>query len=116
LKNHRTPDGVEIGAYMRALTRRLALDPGNGAIRATLRQAGLTQLDLKRKRAELDSVRTKLNRKRRERQLERDVLRLQKTAVGLERHLRSYAGEWTVRALESSANRALRRSSAETAR
>jgi hypothetical protein len=89
LSNHRSAEGAIYGEYVRAIIARFG--PFDAAAKPTLREAGLTELDLRRAHAQLQVLRTKLNRKREARRLERDVRRLRVQLVALERRLQELA-------------------------
>jgi hypothetical protein len=89
LKDHRSAAGVAYVSYLRALCERWG--PFDAVARPTLREAGLTELDLRRCHEQLQVLRAKPNRKRETRRLERDVRRLRVQLVVLERRLQELA-------------------------
>jgi hypothetical protein len=90
LRSHRGTDGVAYRAYTEALLVRLGGKLDRAAM-ATLREAGLVDLELIRTAGELEKVRAKTNRRREERRLRRVAASLRGQLMALERRLEEIA-------------------------
>jgi hypothetical protein len=95
-KNHKNPDGFAYRAYVVALKKRLPGLPTHAA--PTLREAGLTVVDLTRARAELEELRARRGpgkRKGQERRVRAEQRKLRVQLLMLERRLEDLAARPT---------------------